>query len=151
MKLNLSPQCRWPLILVYYFLTLNSWSLWKSSAYKLHVSNQVIFLSCLFLSLIELSTESLKSPGESPAGRCVSIGTARYLLVQSHYLVTFPTRNSSQRAGKPHNVPGWWRKESTSCVIRARQSLKCILWNDTKGFLHNKTHSPGYTVINSVS
>lgn len=37
--------------------------------------------------------KSLKSPGESPAERCVIIGTAEYLLVWPHYLAIFAKRN----------------------------------------------------------
>lgn len=95
-------------------------------------------IRCLFLSLVEISTRSLKSPGESPAGRYVITGTAEHLLVWPHYLVIFAKRNlknkSSQRAGKPHDIPGWWRKESTSCVIEARQPPKCVLWMTQRGF-----------------
>lgn len=90
---NLSPRCRSLLISVYNFLRLSNWISWKSPAQITNNQQSNFLTRCLFLPLIDIQTENLISPGESPAGRCVVMGTAGCLLVWPHNLVIYAKRN----------------------------------------------------------
>lgn len=113
----------------------------KQMKFLKEVNTQIIYIQrnnflirCLFLSLTEVSTKSLKSPGESPAGSHINIGKAGFLLVWRNYLIIFARRVWRKIFLEGRKAPGWWRKESTSCVIRAGSHWSVFCEMTQRGF-----------------